>query len=182
MIEELDEVDLLFKSVGWKAVTPSEDAKKAGLVRVYTKVYAAVGVAFHESASDLLARWADCQVAMAEFKNAEIADSTTDLYFVLIDLSLDEYDDFRPSLQTLVNDTHVCRKIIVEKRGRPFEVALQDTPFFVTSNLEVRGLGDVGAASLVLGQNNISQALMDDLAKRSASVVLDNLLNRKYEK
>jgi len=167
----------IFLSNGWIEIPLSEEMRQAGLDGIYVCGYAAAGVVCADDVSDITARWANCQVQMSDLRDNRNVGTQKDLYLVFIIQKLDL--TALSTLQGILNDTYVCRKMCIEQNGRPLEEALMDTPFF-----EDIGKGKQENIQMAidpeLEQDELPQALLNDLDTLPANTILDRLLAGEY--
>jgi|GEM_PF-6469025 len=176
MKQDAQQVSEIFRSAGWKEISLSEEMEKAGLDGVYVCDYAAVGLVISSTMNDVLQCWADCQVQISDLRKHEAVGLDKDLYLTFIFPEIDT--TALDALQSIINDTHVCRKICIERRERTLKEALTDTPFFKVVDQEKQ----LPEAPIDFEDHGLSQQLLEDLARRSSSVVLQKLLSGEYKK
>lgn len=185
MEKEAEQIIAIFLSNGWKEIPLSEEMKQAGLTGIYLCEYAAVGIVCVPGVAGIKACWANCQVYMSDLRDMENIGDQKDLYLVFIvqEIDMDIDMSILSDLQSIINDTYVCRKICIELKQHEgsLEKALMDTPFFKDMSKERQKDSQTPFADPGLMQNEIPSQLLDDLGRRSASVVLDRLLAGDYE-
>lgn len=178
MTEKIHDVKKLFLAAGWEEISLSADMEKAGLDAVYTdNCAAAVGV-ISSTISDVKRIWIPCQAEMAELKTNEKVGTNKDLYLIFIIKEIDP--EKIGDLRDLTNDTNVCRKICLGQNGRSLEETLRDLPFF-GSVLQAEPEPTEEAVEKDFGfAQKLPKKLENDLARGSASRVLDNWLKGRY--
>lgn len=178
MNEKIHDVTKLFLAAGWEEISLSADMEKAGLDAVYTDNCATTGVVISSTITDAKRIWIPCQAEMAELKTNEKVGTSKDLYLVFI---IKEIDPGKiGDLRDLTNDTYVCRKICLGQNGRSLEETLRDLPF-LGSVLQAEHKSTEDAVDKDIGfAQKLPKKLENDLARSSASRVLDNWLKGKY--
>lgn len=170
----------VFKEAGWEGIPLSSKMKQAGLGGIFVSSYAAVGVVIAESTNDVLVNWIECQSQMSDLRENKDVGEEKDLYLLLIVSDIDE--SMLPDLQTVVNDTRVCRKICVEQKGRALEEVLMDTPFLKVVGHDEEKEDQIPGVAADLASHGMPHQLLEDLARRSPKKILENLLAGKYKK
>lgn len=176
MKQDIEQVSEIFRAANWNEIPLSEEMQQPCLNGVYVCDYAAVGVVVCSTVKDVLSRWADCQVQISDLRQHVAVGLDKDLYLTFIFPEIDT--TALGALQSIINDTHVCRKICIERRERTLKEALMDTPFFKVVDQEKQ----LPEAPIDFEDHGLSQQLLEDLARRSSSVVLQKLLSGKYKK
>lgn len=176
MKPDTEQASEIFRAANWKECPLSDEMKQAGLIGIYVCDYAAVGLVISSTVTDVLSHWADCQVHMADIRQNPAVGSNKDLYLTFIFPEIDTAA--LEALQSVINDTHVCRKICIEQRERSLKEALMDTPFFKGLDQE----NQLPKAPIDFEGHGLSPQLLVDLASRSAGVVLQKLLRGEYKK
>ena len=180
MKNDADQIALAFKEAEWEEVPLSHDMEKAGLNGIFVSGYAAVGVVIAGSTSNVVSCWIDCQLQMSDLRKNKAVGMEKDLYLIFIVLDIDVSE--LSGLQTIVNDTHVCRKICIERKGRTLEETLMDTPFLKLVAQQERKDSQVPNAIAELPKKHgMSRRLLDDLSSRSAGAILEKLLSGAYK-
>ena len=114
------------------------------------------------------------QSLLAEMRSSEQVDRVRDLYLVFV---LPEIPDGRVSdLQLIANDSYVCRKIVLEQRDRSLSEVVAELPIFCPPS-KANDARSIDRAAEDLG---VPGEILNDLARRSPSVVLDRLLRGEY--
>ncbi len=178
MNEKIHDVTKLFLAAGWEEISLSADMERAGLDAVYTDDCATTGVVISSTITDVRRIWIPCQAEMAELKSNEKVGTSKDLYLVFIIKEIDPQKI--GDLRDLTNDTYVCRKICLGQNGRSLEETLRDLPF-LGSVLQAQPEPTEEAVEKEIGfAQKLPKKLESDLARRSASRVLDNWLRGRY--
>ena len=179
MKDNKEEISSVFKKAEWKEITLSHDMEKAGLNGIFVSGYAAVGVVIAGSTSDVVSCWTDCQLQMSDLRENKAVGMEKDLYLIFIVLDIDVSE--LSGLQTIVNDTHVCRKICIERKGRTLEETLMDTPFLKVVVQPKKTARKVPDAGVVLSEYGMPHYLLKDLSSRSPVAILDRFLAGEYK-
>lgn len=172
------QVSNVFREDGWQALPLSEDAQKAGLLAAHVCSFAAAGVVVAEDVDQVLVSWADCQGEVAKFREDEMVGHKKDLYLIFVVPSIDQSK--LAALQIILDDTHVCRKICLERAGRSFEETLPDSGLLRRYKHAKTAGASIPDAVKELVAKGLSEQLLKDLTTRSARAVLDNLRDGKY--
>ena len=142
---------------------------------VLKRSFAVVGVVFSARGHDALQRWILAQGELAEIR--ESIGRNHDLYLLIC---LPEIDSATmDQLPTVIGDTHVCRKLVVELRGRSVDEALLDVPLLLWQALG-NGSDDIGYVELA--ESSISPLLIDDLGMKSPERILEAWLDGRYDR
>jgi hypothetical protein len=180
MKSDSEEIAYLFKEANWDEFPLSNEMEKGGLSGIFLSGYAAVGVVIANNTSDVVTCWIDCQLQMSDLRENQAVGKSKDLYLIFIVSDIDVSELF--DLQTIVNDTHVCRKICIERKGRTLEETLMDTPFLKLVHQDARKDSQVPNAVMELTKKHgISDLLLNDLSTRSAGAILEKLLSGAYK-
>jgi hypothetical protein len=180
MKDDREEISSVFKKAEWEEVPLSHDMERAGLNGIFISGYAAVGVVIASSASDVVTCWIDCQLQMSDLRENQAVGKNRDLYliFIVSDIDVSALSD----LQTIVNDSHVCRKICIERNGRTLEETLMDTPFLKLVDHDDKIDSQVPNVVMELSKKHgMSNLLLNDLSTRSAGAILERLLSGAYK-
>ena len=180
MKEDIVQVADVFKEADWEEIPLSDKMKQAGLSGIFVSSYAAVGVIIADSTNEVLASWTECQSQMSDLRENKAVGKNKDLYLLLIVSDIDE--SMLPDLQTVVSDTHVCRKICIEQKGRALEEVLMDTPFLKVVGHEEETEDQMPGVAVDLASHGMPHQLLEDLARRSPKKILEQLLAGKYKK
>jgi len=160
--------------VGW---TFRDDIAISELDGLFSCSYAALGVLVTPSMEEAVRRWTACQGEMASLRGEVAIGSERDLYLLILIPEL--ASDAMNYLPAIINDTHVCRKLVLELRGRRIREALDDIPL-----VAMKDAAEAGTVSDKMpGSSNtlpLPEILLVDLAKRSPSKVLELMLDGTY--
>ena len=180
MNSDSKEITYLFKKANWDEIPLSNEMEKAGLNCIFLSGYAAVGVAIASNVIDVVTCWIDCQLQMSDLRENQAVGKSKDLYLIFIISDIDVSALF--DLQTIVNDTHVCRKICIERKGRTLEETLMDTPFLKLVDHDEKIDSQVPNVVMELSKKHgMSNLLLNDLSTRSAGAILERLLSGAYK-
>ena len=180
MNSDSEEITYLFKKANWDEIPLSNEMEKASLNGIFFSGYAAVGVVIASSVSDVVTCWIDCQLQMSDLREKRAVGKSKDLYLIFIVSDIDVSALF--DLQTIVNDTHVCRKICIERKGRTLEETLMDTPFLKLVDHDEKIDSQVPNVVMELSKKNgMTNLLLNDLSTRSAGAILERLLSGTYK-
>jgi len=166
----MSDVDKFFAQRGWRKmeqpVSPS----------VYVNDYAALGFTTAATEEQIADGWSRWQAALLQLRKQPEVGDRKDLYLVIV--LADENPQALMHVQPIVDDTNVCRKIILPQRDGSVVEALVGAPFFQVVDIgENRDDGTEQMSDSVL-----NESVMSDLAKRSASTIFDHLLANKYRR
>lgn len=140
--------------------------------------YAALGLLIAENARDAADRWTACQAEIASLRSNPAIGSDRDLYLLILIPEIDAYAmDYLPAI---INDTHVCRKLVLELMGRHIPDALKDIPFVAMERLS-EDPAEANRTPACSADLPLPDALLADLSKRSPSKVLDAMLAGTYD-
>lgn len=174
---EIQEILDLLRKQGWQEVPLPEEAKRAGLAGLCVSPFAALGLVVVSSTGEINSRWADCQVQMAQLRNQDAVGKKRDLYLAFVANERDLTAEAR--LQSILSDTHVCRKFYLAPNGLTVEEMIQGIPCLRAAMQTSET--DVGKIVPLLETLNLPEALKLDLSKRSAAKILENLLTGQYQ-
>lgn len=176
MDKTIRNLEIVLKSTGWTKVQLTSEAEKIGLTTMFEAVYAIAGICLAPTVKEVVECWADCQSYMQDFKNTDSEKSRKDLYLILIvpTISPDELS----KIEQIINDTHICRKICIELRGRSLLEALSDCGL-ITIGVKDTGI-DIPDIILKVAGKQLPREALHDLATRSPKTIFDKLLNNAY--
>ena len=178
MRSDSEQIRHFFETSGWTEISPIENLKECGKMTIYTCEYATVGIVIASKEGKIIECWADCQVRMSDLRKNPKVGAKKDLYLIFIVEHIDE--NARLSLQMVTNDTHVCRKICIERGGRMLDEALMDIPFLKIEEQKGERYLEIKSILPEFEGRKFSKQLLKDLATRSANTILDRLLTDKY--
>ena len=167
-----------FRGVGWHEL-PMPMPKQAGgeFDGLFSGDFAVCAIRVAGSAREVVNIWLELQAALAEFKLERLIDSGKDLYLLFV---IDQVDEGSlVDLQRVLDDTRVCRKICLERRGRTIKEMLQDILFFSTPRTTAREEESRQAADVRL--EGIPERVQRDLERRSPERILEALIAGEYE-
>lgn len=170
MNSAINELRETLRSAGWIDLSTGTLQYLDLLLR---RSFAVVGVLFSAEAADALQRWLPAQAELSEL--GQSLGRHYDLYLLICVPEIDE--PTMNQLPAVIGDTHVCRKLVVELRGRPLDEALLDVPLIVWRTPD-SGPDDLDYAPLP--ESTISPVLLDDLGRKSPARVLDAWLEGQY--
>lgn len=166
-------------AAGWNEMSVGESSRTTCPDAAFGCDYALVGVQVSENVNRVLSSWAESQVALSslrESKKGEWRDCY--LLFIVDDIEDSAWD----RLRDLINDTHDCQKICLERRGRSLEEVLRDAPFLNLSSLNKAEDVELPEAVSNLRKSGLPAKLIQDLSRKGAETILEKLLNGDYSK
>lgn len=178
MESSMDDLRMTLATCGWQEVEMTEAEHKAGLNGVFSSEYAFIGVILAKGISDVSSSWAPSQVALADRRKVTLSDRLKDAYLLFLLDRIDTEDAV--VLGSILGDTQECRKVCVSLESRTLEEALKDLPFVCRKSQaeETESPSDTAAEIRDAG---LSAKLLNDLATRAASTILDNLMAGQYQ-
>lgn len=157
-------------AAGWSL---QQEPPLRSLDSVLTCSYAAVGLWFVPDAKTAIRNWIVAQAEFAELRPSLGRDR--DLYLLICVNHIEA--DAMNELPSVIGDTHVCRKILLEIRNRRPKDALDDVPLLFWSGPN----GDAPDRRDIPGDDShLPPRLLDDLGRRSAARILDAILAGDY--
>lgn len=138
--------------------------------------FAGVGVFLAQAAEDALNNWPALQAAVAKERTLRPRGRLKDWYLVFIIPEVRIEDGV--AIQDIINDTHVCRKIVLERKERPLAEVLGEIPFLGLGNDAVI---DTSGEAVELSTPDLPANLLVDLAKRSPTEIIKRSLQGKYK-
>jgi hypothetical protein len=166
----MNEADIFFEKRGWRKIR--DDAT----LPVYVNDYAAVGFSVAAKADEIIDGWAGWQTVLLQLRKQPDVGYQRDLYLII--LLGDEDPEILMSLQPIIDDTHVCRKIVFPQRGRTITETLIEEPLF-----QVVGATATDAdTSAQINDLTLDNQVITDLAKKSALTIFDRLLAGQYRR
>ncbi|MGD0813458.1 MAG: hypothetical protein ABSA83_07630 [Verrucomicrobiota bacterium] len=172
-----DITDALSKR-GWQQVPLAEEAERGGLTLLCASPFAALGLVVVNSTGEINSRWGDCQVQMSELRKNEVVGKERDLYLAFV---VERGDPGHEALlQTVLGDTHVCRKLYMALNGGTIEEAIQSVPCLQASPF----IAEEKTAKIIplLESLDLPGELKHDLATRGPAKILEKLLSGKYKR
>jgi len=174
MTENLGKLEEVLSKAGWLPFPVSLELPSKNCA-FFTCGYATAGFILDSNAQAASLLWQPMQGIMVELRSNSLIPSGKDLYLVVMVPEIS--GELVPAFQQIVNDTYVCRKIVLEMRGRTLPEALAELPIFSTRP-------EAGAKAIQEAERRVAprlpQELLDDLARRSATVVLERALAGSY--
>jgi hypothetical protein len=165
-----------FEGSDWREL--AAEASSAGLV-VFASSYAAVGVVLASSVTEVASTWRSHQSAMSRLREEERMPRNVDLYLLFVVPSVDRRG--ASILREITSDTHVCRKLCLERDGRSLRETLGQAPFLKLGT-QADGRRETEMPRDEPEPSSLPPELLGDLARRSAEVVLRNVIEGKYSK
>ncbi len=161
-----DELDTWLASLKWQRQVPPRSDHE---VRAYATPYAVMVVASLAAGHNAERVWLQLQDVCISLRQLEQPGRVRDIYLVLIVDAV--VSDEEEAWQRILDDTHVCRKVLVETSGRSLREALEDVPLLFH-------LGTLASSGGVrdLHVDGISDSTLEALCHRSASWIVDRLL------
>ena len=166
----------IIESKEW-VVSLSAEAKQVGFSAICESVYAVIGIILSPEVNNIISGWTELQGYMLKFQEVAKGKLRKDLYLVFIVPHIDSSQ--LHSIEAIINDTHVCRKICIEQRERSIKEALNDCGLIAT-DLDVvkpKTLESIGQD----GNQEISKEILNDLRTRSEKTIFEKLLDNGYE-
>ena len=158
---------------------PLHNPRASAVEQIWANEYSAIGLVSAATALEVVAVWADCQVQMAKVRKLKEIGVNRDLYllFFIPEIETSSY----VALQPITDDTQICRKICIETVGRPYAEAIFDAPLLTP------GQGSLPKQRILSGHAGtralpLSDKLLQDLATRSTSFIVSELLAGKYRR
>jgi hypothetical protein len=164
----MTELDLFFKNLGWEKLEP--DAGTPTYVTSYATAFikAAAGI------DDVRSDWASWQADLSHLRKHPKVGSRKDLYLII--LIPVEKPETLSAIQAVLDDTHVCRKIILNTHGKTVPEALSGLAMLNAFENGTNAL----EADLQLQGTTLPKQVMADLAKKGVSAIFDGLISGKY--
>ena len=174
----MDDLRMTLATCGWQEVEMTEAEHKAGLNGVFSSEYAFIGVILAKGVSDVSSSWAPSQLALADRRKGTPSDRLKDAYLLLLLDRIDAED--AAELGRILSDTQECRKVCVSLESRTLQEAFKDLPFLCRKSQteETESPSDTTAEIRDAG---LSTRLLNDLATRAASTILDKLMAGQYQ-
>jgi len=166
----------VLSAAGWRELPVGSGSTGQLLLAAFTCSFATVAFVPLDNAVDVAARWAECQVQFGHLVEQGKAAHRKDLYLVFLVPHIAK--EAESGLSVVLGDTHVCRKICVEIRGREFAEVLKELPFVARRSSDCPP--SAGNVIPLLAAVDLASDLKDDLGKRSAPAILKKLLDGKY--
>jgi len=178
MGNNMDSLRALLLPCGWQEVERTEAEREAGLKGVFFSEYAFMGVIFAKGVSEITSFWAPSQLALADRRKGTSSDRLKDAYLLFL---LDRVDaESSAVLGSILGDTQECRKVCVSLEGKTLEEAFKDLPF-VCGKSQPEETESPSDTTAEIRDTGLSTRLLNDLATRAASTILDNLMAGQYQ-
>ncbi len=168
----------LLGDAGWRDVDVGRSNSGDPLSCALISEYALLGIVLSDSSREVIACWADCQVALMEIAKCDEMSHLKDHYLVFFVKEIE--DSAREELRRVTDDTHECRKTCIETRGRTLNSVLAELPFVSGVASDSQSLSDADEPDSELAAAGLNSSLLDDLGKRRASAILEQWLEGKY--
>jgi hypothetical protein len=173
-----EDVTAFFQQSGYAACPRSQTGTASELL-LFESTFVGIGLFLAPAAEVALQKSADFQVAIADARAQHPRGRLKDWYliFVLPEVQLED----GPGIQDMINDTHVCRKIVLEQNDRPLSEVLSEMPFFRLTRPSATATSAVPDAVAELSRPGLPVNLLVDLAKRSPREIIKRTLRSKYK-
>lgn len=177
MSDQVSELRAAFIHAGWRGIEWAPAVGTPAVDGLFFGGFATCAVVLAQATPDVTNRWTEVQGLLAQLRIEGLIDKSKDLYLVFVVERVDE--DSTAELQRALDDTRVCRKICLERRGRSLRETLNDIPFFPTP-------GTMPPKAELAGEDEeliegLSPKVRSDLQKRSPEQILTRLLDGEYE-
>ena len=114
MSEWRDELRTTFIDAGWKEQSVELLKNVDPFDGLFSGGFAICAIVSSQSSTQAINYWADIQRALAELRGNGSLAKSKDLYLLFLVEKVDE--STLSDLQNILDDTHVCRKICLERR------------------------------------------------------------------
>jgi len=178
MENSVDNLRTALATCGWQEVEMTGAEHKAGLNGVFSSEYAIIGVILAKGVSEVSSSWALSQLALADRRKGTPSDRLKDAYLLFLLDRIDAED--AAVLESILSNTQECRKVCVSLESRTLEEALKDLPF-VCRKLHIEEAEPPSDTAAEIRDAGLSARLLNDLATRAASTILDNLMAGQYQ-
>lgn len=174
---EIAELRQLFIDAGWQDGCHKLSDDSSELHGLFSASFAVFAFAYSESSDSIVPNWSSMQGELAELRSKGILDKSKDIYLLFIVEAVEE--DTLGELQSILDDTRVCRKICLERRGRSLSETLDDVPFFLTPGVPAIDERQTSPAIETFVELPIN--VQEALEKRSDRAILDALLAGEFD-
>jgi len=178
MIGEAEELTELFTAKDWFALPLTQSFIELDFAGIYISAYAVIGILVLPSSQEVINRWADSQEAMLGLRKLKEVGTERDLYLIFLVPTVER--EHAAQLQAILDDTYVCRKMILERKARNLKETLADSPFLGLGEASTGGRTEQGQLVEDLRSRTLPVLLLQDLACRSARFVLSRTIAGKY--
>ncbi len=163
-------------AASWSEIGEKAALTDAGLMACYCCDFAVAGFSYLHAEGNDLARWHEQQALIGYLRNTIDPNDIMDAYLVFIVDNVST--ELSENLGSAINDEHVCHKMCVELAGRDIREVLAELPFLGDMKpKQAPGYRDIEGES---GYIQLPSSLLDDLSRRSAVAILDELLREGY--
>ena len=166
----MNEVDNFFEAREWQRL------HEAGALTFYANDYAALGIALVATANEISAGWIGWQSALLQLRKQSGVGDRRDLYLVIV--LEDEDPDVLMGLQPIIDDTHICRKIILVQRGGSLTDTLKEEALFQAASENMVIDEKPSPANAV----TLDSQVINDLAKKGIPAIFERLLAGQYRR
>lgn len=171
-MQALIPIEAKFAADGWIS-RPKEEV--VPLDAVFESNYEIVGVLVANTLDTLLETWGSCQDKMSDLEESELP-AQRDLYLIFV---VPKIEDRFEKIAEILSNSHVCRKICLERNNESFESSLENLPFF--KNKLASPDSDTDSLDPVIDSiATLSSDLREDLSKRDKEIVLEKLIAGEY--
>lgn len=177
MTEPHKELAEAFEAAGWEKLLPQYPDADVTFDGLFSGTFAVFAVLIANAPDSIRTGWTDYQGTLAQLLVDEVIDRKKDVYLVIIVEEVKQ--QMLEWLHRVLDDSHVCRKICLERRGRDLRETLDDIPFFSTPGTQPaldRELPSDGNAI-----DSIPAMVRRDLERMSAERILEKLVTKGYE-
>jgi hypothetical protein len=178
MTDESKALKGLLEAAGWHPVILSENMRTVGISAVFTCEYASVAIVLAEAPAQVLNCWSLCQFQVDALRRQDAPEPWKDYYLLFVVNTI--MDNAVGDLRDIINDTQVCRKIVLDRGGRDLRSVLADAPFLGVETVRQDGASAVMGADETLASTGLPDIVLVDLAKHSPDHVLNQLLAGHY--
>lgn len=177
MSDQVPELRAAFTQAGWKGIEWTPAVGTPVVDCLFFGGFATCAVVLAEATSDVTNSWTDVQGLLAQLRIEGLINKSKDLYLVFVVERVDE--ELTAELQRALDDTRVCRKICLERRGRSLRETLNDIPFFPTPGTSPPKEALAGEEEELI--EGLPAKVRSDLQQRSPEQILTRLLDGEYE-
>jgi hypothetical protein len=175
--DQVSELRAAFIHAGWRRIDWTPAVGAPAVDGLFFGGFATCAVVLAQAAPGVTNSWTDVQGQLAQLRIDGVIDKSKDLYLVFVVERVDE--ESTAELQRALDDTRVCRKICLERRGRSLRETLNDIPFFPTPGTSRPTEALPGEDEELI--EGLPPKVRSDLQKRSPEQILTRLLDGEYE-
>ena len=172
-----NELRVAFEQAGWEQDAIELPRHVESFDGMFSGSFATCAVVCSQSSDQAIRYWADIQGALAELRSDGSLTKSKDLYLLFLVETVEERT--LGELQNILDNTRVCRKICLERRGRTLRETLADVPFFPTPGLPTADNDVIPEFFDILP--SLPEIIQKDLERRSAEHILEKLVDGDYE-